>query len=63
VFFLVVLLPTGFNLNAQNTITVYANKPTVEISKTMWGIFFEDINFAADGGLYPTWKHGNGDLI
>lgn len=23
-----------------------------EIQPTMWGIFFEDINFAADGGLY-----------
>jgi alpha-N-arabinofuranosidase len=23
------------------------------IAKTMFGIFFEDINFAADGGLYP----------
>ncbi|UYQ92407.1 alpha-L-arabinofuranosidase [Chitinophaga horti] len=37
--------------NAQ-TITVQANKPGVAIQPTMWGIFFEDINFAADGGLY-----------
>jgi hypothetical protein len=24
-----------------------------EIADTMWGIFYEDINYAADGGLYP----------
>ena len=27
-------------------------KPAAEIQPTMWGIFFEDINFAADGGIY-----------
>jgi alpha-N-arabinofuranosidase len=34
------------------TITVDASKPKGDIQPTMWGIFFEDINFAADGGLY-----------
>ena len=33
-------------------ITVSANKPITNIKPTMWGVFFEDINFAADGGLY-----------
>ncbi|KPM49046.1 alpha-L-arabinofuranosidase [Jiulongibacter sediminis] len=28
------------------------NNPIHEIQPTMYGIFFEDINFAADGGLY-----------
>lgn len=37
---------------AQSTITVQANKPGAEIAPTMWGVFFEDINFAADGGIY-----------
>ena len=37
--------------NAQ-TLTVAVDKPTGEIQPTMWGIFFEDINFAADGGVY-----------
>lgn len=37
---------------AQKKLTVVANKPVAEISPTMWGIFFEDINFGADGGLY-----------
>ena len=27
--------------------------PGAAISPQMFGIFFEDINFAADGGLYP----------
>jgi alpha-L-arabinofuranosidase len=33
-------------------IIVQADKPYAEIQPTMWGIFFEDINFAADGGIY-----------
>ncbi|HEV8368444.1 MAG TPA: alpha-L-arabinofuranosidase C-terminal domain-containing protein [Pyrinomonadaceae bacterium] len=36
-----------------NTITVQVDKPGADISPTMFGIFFEDINFGADGGLYP----------
>src|SRR5215213_257631 len=39
-------------LHAQRKLTVMADKPVAEIAPTMWGIFFEDINFAADGGLY-----------
>jgi alpha-N-arabinofuranosidase len=38
---------------ASGTITVQVNKPGAPIAKTMYGLFFEDINFAADGGLYP----------
>jgi alpha-N-arabinofuranosidase len=34
-------------------IAVDAAHPGGSISPTMFGIFFEDINFAADGGLYP----------
>jgi alpha-N-arabinofuranosidase len=35
---------------AQSTVlTVKADKPGVAIQQNMWGIFFEDINFAADG--------------
>ena len=35
------------------TITVDAAHPGAAISPQMFGIFFEDINFAADGGIYP----------
>jgi alpha-L-arabinofuranosidase len=34
-------------------ITVDTAHPGAAISSQMFGIFFEDINFAADGGLYP----------
>jgi len=34
-------------------VTVDATHPGAAISPQMFGVFFEDINFAADGGLYP----------
>ena len=37
---------------SQRKLTVYADKPVTSIAPTMWGVFFEDINFGADGGLY-----------
>ncbi len=37
---------------ASVDVHVACNEPTVEISPVLYGIFFEDINFAADGGLY-----------
>ena len=39
-------------VSAQTKITVQADKPVSDVSPTMYGIFFEDINFGADGGLY-----------
>lgn len=39
-------------MHAQRSLTVQANKPGAEIQSTMYGIFFEDINFGADGGLF-----------
>jgi alpha-L-arabinofuranosidase len=36
----------------SNVITVKADKPYAEIQPTMWGVFFEDINLGADGGIY-----------
>lgn len=37
---------------ASPDIVVQAGHPGAAIPSTMWGIFFEDINMAADGGLY-----------
>jgi alpha-L-arabinofuranosidase len=34
------------------TITVNADRPGPRVNPAMWGAFFEDINFGADGGLY-----------
>jgi len=39
-------------LHAQRTLTVKVNEPKAEIQPTMWGVFFEDINLGADGGIY-----------
>ncbi|MFT3680232.1 MAG: alpha-L-arabinofuranosidase C-terminal domain-containing protein [Ferruginibacter sp.] len=34
------------------TLVIQANKPVADIQPTMWGVFFEDINLGADGGIY-----------
>nr|WP_207497329.1 alpha-L-arabinofuranosidase C-terminal domain-containing protein [Aridibaculum aurantiacum] len=36
----------------NNTIVVKANQLKADIQPTMWGVFFEDINMSADGGIY-----------
>ena len=48
------ILAAAFSVSAQHVkeISVIANKPVCDIQPTMWGVFFEDINFAADGGIY-----------
>ena len=47
-------LSAGVSLNAQDAsqMVIQANKIGAEIQPTMYGHFFEDINFGADGGLY-----------
>ena len=37
---------------SPKNITVKLDQPKADIKSTMWGIFFEDINLAADGGIY-----------
>jgi len=37
---------------ASNTFDINVKKTGAKIQSTMYGIFFEDINYAADGGLY-----------
>ena len=34
-------------------VSVAVNRPGATIPSTLLGVFFEDINFAADGGIYP----------
>ena len=47
------LLLVGVLANAQKTtLEVNVAKTITKIQPTMYGVFFEDINFAADGGLY-----------
>ena len=47
-------LSADMNLNAQdaNNMVIQANKIGAEIKPTIYGHFFEDINYGADGGLY-----------
>ncbi len=47
------LLLAGASLTAAaETAVLDAGKRGAEVSPTMYGIFFEDINYGADGGLY-----------
>ncbi|MBP7052399.1 MAG: alpha-N-arabinofuranosidase [Phycisphaerae bacterium] len=36
----------------KTTITIQASEPGKQISPDLFGVFFEDLNYAADGGLY-----------
>lgn len=50
---LLLSLFTLLHLNAQNkTFVIKANQPGAAISPNMYGVFFEDINMGADGGIY-----------
>ncbi len=44
------LVPLG--MQAQVTVGVDVAHPLYDVSPTLYGIFYEDINHAADGGLY-----------
>lgn len=46
------LSASALTASAQSAAVLRADKPGAAISPTMYGIFFEDINFGADGGLY-----------
>src|SRR4051812_13571388 len=55
------LVVTGFSVcvlalssagQTKSIITVNADKLVADVQPTMWGVFFEDINFGADGGIY-----------
>ena len=35
------------------TVNIQADKPGHKVAPTLWGVFFEDINLSADGGIYP----------
>jgi alpha-L-arabinofuranosidase len=55
-FQVILLFSAGFLFLAAGgtpaRITVQANQPAHRVAPTLWGIFFEDINLSADGGLY-----------
>src|SRR3954447_19059573 len=49
-------LSLAFSSSAQQksaaTITVHADRPGITVSPTLYGVFFEEINRAGEGGLY-----------
>lgn len=53
-FSIVISMAFYWNSTAQNSfnLDLDTKKTGAEIKPTMYGLFFEDINFAADGGLY-----------
>ena len=53
-YFAAAVVVSAISVNAQPAkITVDVAHPAHEISPTLWGIFFEDINMSTDGGIYP----------
>lgn len=51
---IIAAVASGLVLGATTpvTLTLQADRPGAKIQPTMYGLFFEDINYAADGGLY-----------
>jgi alpha-N-arabinofuranosidase len=48
----IALWPGYLKSQSKQGIVVSVDKPIAAVQPTMWGIFFEDINFGADGGIY-----------
>jgi hypothetical protein len=40
-------------VSAAAKVVVDVNRPAHAVPATLWGVFFEDINLSADGGVYP----------
>ena len=49
---MMVLIPETLVANTGHVLTIDPSNPGPEISPLLYGIFFEDINHAVDGGLY-----------
>ena len=53
---LIVLLSVVGRVHAASEphgeITVYVDQPTVVLPNVLYGLFYEDINYSGDGGLY-----------
>src|SRR4030095_6905593 len=50
--FLCLLTSNQGKPQSSNLITIKVNEIKGTIQPTMWGVFFEDINMGADGGIY-----------
>lgn len=52
ILLLIAFMVSSVAVNAQVTIRLDAARRGIKVSPELYGIFFEDINHAADGGLY-----------
>lgn len=50
--FLLIAAATTVSANPAR-VTVNVDQPGHRVAPTLWGVFFEDINLSADGGIYP----------
>jgi alpha-N-arabinofuranosidase len=51
-FFCLLLIQSGIKAQENQKLIVKANQVKGAVQSTMWGVFFEDINLGADGGIY-----------
>src|SRR5215204_5841919 len=51
-FFCLLLNQSVINAQENQKLVVKANQVKGAVQPTMWGVFFEDINLGADGGIY-----------
>lgn len=47
-----VLLTLEYQADGEGLLAIDGDATTIDISEDLYGIFYEDINYAADGGLY-----------
>lgn len=52
IFTIAAWCPGVVRAQTKSDIIISVNKPIATVQPTMWGVFFEDINFGADGGIY-----------
>src|SRR5580765_5656473 len=52
--FIILAAAAADDLAAVESVTIHVqiDRPGARINPAMWGVFFEDINLGADGGLY-----------
>lgn len=46
------LSPPNASAQGQQTLVIDVDQPKAQMSQKLWGVFFEDINLGADGGIY-----------
>ncbi|MCX2584210.1 alpha-L-arabinofuranosidase C-terminal domain-containing protein [Pedobacter sp. MR22-3] len=50
--FSIITIPQTLKAQTTTMVKVKVDQPIAKVQPNMWGVFFEDINFGADGGIY-----------